>query len=420
MISSSTTYSSQFELIEERSLGSSLSIQEEVETEIALATGECGAQQSPISAADDWIVRSLPDVLQGEQRDKVETQGIALVYSLPRLPRLVRVNPVICEAVAELLRNKQIPQATEDVSLAGLKREEVGNFFLALVAICHQTSPRGRAPLEGYVAGILLRGWDFLAAKYHEAVASDKGWLSPDRWRSTSEEDVRTLFHDPSLGDRLKDPDGRAALLRNLGFVFKDRNWRHIEELYALCDGRLAAGFPNLLGELSRFRAYADPVRKKSLFFLSLMQNCGQWRYDDGQLLGPPIDYHEVRGHLRIGTVEILDESLRLRLVRREPVDALADVAIRSAVYDAIMRVVELSGIDASRLHYLFWNVFRSVCLHDKPQCLDILPDSNLPERYYHLARDGGTQCGCPFRSVCSSKVKIDRLVEHVFETDYY
>lgn len=45
------------------------------------------------------------------------------------------------------------------------------------------------------------------------------------------------------------------------------------------------------------------------------MQNAGLWVFADRDKLGAPVDYHEVRGHLRIGTVQIHDEELRTRLV---------------------------------------------------------------------------------------------------------
>lgn len=429
MITSGSTYFQRFRLIEGQGCGSSVSTPEQIvgdETH-RVGTGmllrherEFQERQPQISAADGWVVRPQIAFFEAAGQNALEGQGYALIHCLPRLPRLVQVNPSVCKALGALLRTKHIPEAHENVNVSGLLPEDVGNFFLSLVAICHQTSPRGKVPLEGFVGGQRLRGWDCLAARFREAVAADMSWLTPGRWRTASGEDIRAMFQDPILGDRLSDPEGRAALLRDLGRSLRARRWRHIDELNRYCDGRVATGYPNLLGELSRFRAYADPVRKKSLFFLSLMRSYGQWNYNDEELIGPPVDYHEVRGHLRIGTVEVIDETLRLRLYRGERVDAASDVAIRSAVYDAIMRVVELSGFSATQLHYLFWNVFRSVCTNENPQCLTILPDSTLPDRYRHLALQPDGLRTCPFAATCTSSRCDSRLMEHVLQTDYY
>ena len=98
----------------------------------------------------------------------------------------------------------------------------------------------------------------------------------------------------------MSDPDRRTALVQDLGRVMIQSGWGWIEEAYRLCEGRVASGEPNLFGLLARFAAYRDPVRKKSSFFLALMRNTGLWSYVDDAELGPPVDYHEVRGHLRV------------------------------------------------------------------------------------------------------------------------
>jgi hypothetical protein len=230
-----------------------------------------------------------------------------------------------------------------------------------------------------------------------------------------------TLFSDPVLGDRLTDPEGRAALVVNLGQVMQRNDWMWIQEVYELCGARVATGHPNLVGLLAQFRAYDDPVMKKSFFFLALMRNAGVWNYVDDDKLGPPVDYHEVRGHLRIGTVQVLDPDLQKKLFRRTPVTASEDIAIRGAVLDAIMLLSEMTGLaNPSQLHYLFWNVFRSCCTRDNPHCHACPPDCSLPERYVPLAIHADGARRCPFAPVCDSADATRRYYEHAFSTDYY
>jgi hypothetical protein len=160
------------------------------------------------------------------------------------------------------------------------------------------------------------------------------------------------LFRDPVLGDRLSEPEQRSALVRDLGRVMVEHQWRWFEDLYRASQGRVATGHPNLFELLSEFIAYRDPVRKKSAFVLALMRNSGLWTYVDDGALGPPVDYHEVRGHLRIGTVVVTDQSLRRKLMNDVPVTAEEDIAIRRAVYDAIMLISEDPGLrNPSQLH---------------------------------------------------------------------
>lgn len=333
-------------------------------------------------------------------------------------PSPVLVDPVACERLARELADRPIPRDEETSALAGFSREEVGNFYLLLVAICHQTTPRGGPPLEGTVGGRHRRGWDYLSARLEAAARGDRTLLDPGRWARLEVGEFSGLFRDPVLGDRLGGPERRTALVRDLGRVMLGHGWRWLEDLYRSCGRRVASGEPNLFGRLAEFAAYRDPVRKKSCFLLALMRNAGLWSFVDDEELGPPVDYHEVRGHLRIGTVVVSDPGLQQRLLKGEPVTAEDDLAIRGAVYDAIMRISALTGLrNPSRLHYLFWNVFRTHCRRHDPLCFAKAP--SLPGRYQHLSAFGDERA-CPFSRVCASASAAERYCEHVFETEYY
>ncbi len=320
-----------------------------------------------------------------------------------------------------MLSSQTIPAAREDISLPWMSPEQVGNFYLLLVAICYQTSPRGKPPLEGHVEGRHLYGWDYLSAKLEAAARSKRAVLSPAFWANIDAEQVRALFRDPTLGDLLSNPQHRALLIRDLGEQMACRSWTRAAQIYDDCEGRIATGNPNLLSSLAKFRAYDDPVRKKSFFYLELMQNAGLWKYVDPENLGPPIDYHEVRGHLRIGTVEVLDRKLVTKIMQGEEVTPEQDVFIRRAVYKALMFVSEYSGLrNPGQLHYLFWNIFRSCCTRENPHCGGCPSTCRLPDRYVPLALHSRDGRRCPFSSVCQSAGREPKLMEHTIDTDYY
>lgn len=151
------------------------------------------------------------------------------------------------------------------------------------------------------------------------------------------------------------------------------------------------------------------------------MRNTGLWKYEDPHLLGAPVDYHEVRGHLRIGTVTVTDQALKSKLLKHEPVTAHEDIAIRTAVLEAIMLISERTGLNnPSQLHYLFWNVFRNYCTREDPNCLGERRETYLPHRYQDLAIPNGSKMACPFSGVCGSVQAAERDYDHLFETDYY
>lgn len=332
----------------------------------------------------------------------------------------IQVSHLACDHVASLLSTKQIPPDQEESSLPGFVSDAIGNFFLALVAICHQTSPRGTPPLEGTVAGVRYRGWDYLFVKFAESARRDPRLLTPACWSGLCTDDLRRLFRDEKLGDRLSKPKRRAELLRDLGIKMTSQGWDVADQIFHHCRGFIAAGSLNLLQVLSEFQAYRDPVRKKSLFLLALMRNSGLWHYADDEALGPPVDYHEVRGHLRLGTVRITDPQLLKKVHAGREVTAEEDVAIRGAVYDAIMYISRRSALkNPSQVHYLFWNLFRSICTRKAPQCFALRPGFTIPDRYAHLVKDQGAT-RCPFALVCSSAGSDDPISEHSVETDYY
>lgn len=342
------------------------------------------------------------------------------------LPDPATTQPVVvsveaCRKLAGLLRSRTIPADYEDSSLPLLSPKEVGNFYLLLVALCHQTSPRGKPPLEGDVGGRRLHGWDYLSAKLEAAVHVNPAVLSPNFWACMTAEEVRELFRDEILGCRLTDPDGRASLIRDLGQNMLRRSWAWADQLYDASKGYVAGGITNLLSLLAQFHAYRDPVKKKSFFFLALMQNTGLWTYADPEQLGAPIDYHEVRGHLRIGTVEVFDADLRTRLIEGREVTAEEDINLRQAVYKAVMLLSEWSGLrNPSQLHYLFWNVFRSCCTRETPHCNACPAACSLPARYVPLALFPGGGRRCPFSEVCKSAGREPKLLDYAMDTDYY
>jgi hypothetical protein len=332
---------------------------------------------------------------------------------------VVVVDSAACARVAALLSQRPIPRPAEEIGPPDLGRLETGNYYLLLVSICHQTSPRGLPPLEGRVRGVHYKGWDYLSAKLVAAARQSAAILQPDAWAKLTARDLQLLFRDDELGDRLSDRAGRARLVRDLGRRMAANGWQWFDDLYAASDRRIS-GDGGLLRLLREFRAYRDPINKKSYLLLALMQYAGLWTYDDEQELGPPVDYHEIRGHLRIGTVHVLDVDLRQKLLHQILVTETEDLAIRGAVRDAIISIARMVSVTPMVLHYLFWNVLRSCCTHTSPHCEACPNNCPLPRRYVPLAIHESGPRRCPFSPVCASAHTITRLQEHVFDTDYY
>ncbi len=338
---------------------------------------------------------------------------------LPREQSVAVVDELACERVAAILSARDLPAEEEQSNLPDLPRDLVPNFLFLLVAISHQTSPRQSDPLEGFVRGVYRRGWEYLFAKLESVATDDNVVLNPRFWVEVDSNYVQKTFHDERLGDRLTGEARRASLIRDLGKRMTTAGWTSADEIYRHCEGRVRTGTPNLLDTLRSFRAYQDPVMKKSFFFLSLMNTTCSWRYRDPESVGPPIDYHELRGHLRLGTVKLsagLEQEIRLGKTVAEEVD----VAMRAAVLEAIQLIQRIARVQrSSQLHYLFWHVFRSVCTREAPQCLEFDRPSSLPERYLSLTETAGVR-KCPFADTCPSAKSDERLLDPYVDTDFY
>lgn len=325
----------------------------------------------------------------------------------------VRVVADKCAEMAFKLRQMSLPAPKEDVPPLGFAPEEEANFWFFLAAICHQTSPVGLPALEGNVEGKQRRGWDYLVHAFRVAATKDLGLLSPLRWATFTVKDLGNIF-----GPLLSLPDARCELIVDLGQRLCERHWNSILLAHINCKGYLREHSPNLLDTLSEFQAFSDPVEKKSVFFLALMQNCGLWEYCDSDRLPAPVDYHEVRGHLRIGTVRIEDNELEKKIWQGLSVTKDDDVTLRLAVREAIQNISVSVGKSPNALHYLFWNLFRTYCIRTTPLC-EGQAFEKLPPEYAKSVADTGAR-DCPFRGFCCSADQVDAINEHKITTEYY
>lgn len=324
---------------------------------------------------------------------------------------LVEVDYQKCDELVELLRKNPL---TADA--ANPIPEEIGpelskDFYLSLIAICHQTSPLDGAYLEGTSRGKKLRGWDYLKDRLLVAVQKDPALVKPNNLTEISGADISNMMADGQGGGKITDPEGRARLLRDIGEVMLRQGWKNAEAIYQESGGYLER--PNhhgLLDKLALMEAYNDPLKKKSYLFVEFMKNNGVWSYKDPKNLGSPIDYHITRGALRMGLVQVSDSALYQKLVAKEPVKLKEDLEIRGAVHEAIEDVskkLELSGEDT---HHIFWNSFRNCCPRETPHCQSCPPNCLLPDQYRFEPR-------CAFVPICDQKTE---LLEHNFQTDWY
>jgi len=323
--------------------------------------------------------------------------------------------------IAILLRSSRFPEryepANENLRIANSKIN-LANAYLAIVAICHQTSPIGERQLEGFISTNYRKGWDYLKEKLLHAAILDPNWADPKFWQYLTPTILSELYKDKDKGCTLSRVNERTFLLNNLGEGLIHDGFLRIEDAISSLD-YIVGGDNGFIRYLSRYEAYSDPLNKKTSLFLSLAETeCG-WKYQDPENIHSPIDYHELRGHLRLGTVYVVDERIKLKLINHLPISIEDDLTIRKVVQDTNEYLSRVVGVSAIELHYFLWNIFRSCCSRQVGQthCICCSEECSLPEPYkilpyYHSC--------CIFHELCPSINDINKVIEPPYIGHFY
>ncbi len=329
---------------------------------------------------------------------------------------LVSVNRNQCERIAKRIKEVNIPVAQEDEMKFNVSNKVMSNLYFAVIAICHQTTPQNGTPLKGKIDGKLRQGWDYLREKWIKAVEENPQLVSREGLKNITAKDIERILFDEEYGSTITDAEGRAKLLNELGQTMTSLGVEDIWSLYEKVGGNLLnENSSGLIPLLSSFPAYKkDPVQKKMFYFLSIMFNQGFWQYKDPENLGTPVDYHELRGHLRYGTVTVNSNELKEKIMRGETVSFDEEIALRLAVFKAIMLISKLSDRTPNDLHYFFWNIFRHTCRREEMFCDKPTDDKKpLPPRYKALSPNE-----CVLARSCNTST-LNRLQDPVVPPDF-
>jgi endonuclease III len=93
------------------------------------------------------------------------------------------------------------------------------------------------------------------------------------------------------------------------------------------------------------------------------------------------IDYHLMRSCLRTGLVEIADDELEKKIAGREELAERDEWAIRSAAYEAIQQVQQLSGRSMGAVDWFFFNARRRCPEMTRPDCGNCVIDAVCAHR---------------------------------------
>jgi len=329
---------------------------------------------------------------------------------------LVIVDEGVCSRVAARISGIKVRMEPEARLLEDLDRETALRVLFFFSVINYDT--RG---LSGVVKGRYVRGSNYLLYLLAGMAEEDPGLLDPARIAELELGDFLSWFGPLEEARGPRRPTERVMLLRDAAEKLLAYYGGRVSALLDACSGRMG-GSGGLRERLSAFKAFDDPLAKKTMVFAILAKKEGLWEPVDPENITVGIDYHLQRVALRSGMIKVVDEKLLEKLRARRFVSAEEHNAIRSACLDAYTIVSRCSGLSQLEVDQLFWHLGRSCCLHaEEPACRE-KPCYRSKTCSLISATDYECEGYCPLDGTCEASLDPEkiRLVEPKVITYYY
>jgi len=333
----------------------------------------------------------------------------------------MRVNSKKCRELGLRLKSiRVLPDPNiRRVRTSDEKRREA-EFWFYVIAMCQATRT-----LQGYINGKWLRGGDYLLAACRRRFDSDQDFFTADRMKSIEEDGLKALLSDDgkpdhSTIDRVAE---RVSLLRNCARVLLKRFEGNMMMIYNVSGGYLIRrDGKGLLNLLKNFRAYSDPVEKKSFLLLLYLNESGIWNMRDLENLKIAVDYHIMRIALRAGMINLVDNALASRLLQRKRVKQSEDCEVRKTVREACSLLSKYSGHSAFEIDTMLWNMGRSCCFYEHDPICDVRLCHKRDKCSFIKATNYLCLGKCVFDGAClgSRNDRYRKLWETNIHTEYY
>jgi hypothetical protein len=323
-----------------------------------------------------------------------------------------------CLKMAECLRQYKFRESFYNRAFLNLEAplETKLRAYFYSVAICHQTH-------KLYSRKLNIWGWEYMEHVFTQLGKNNSPFLQQGNISSISFNELcnklASLFSDDGspLNTTLDRIGERASFLAEADYILENQYKGKVENLIKHSRGYLLAGGKGLYEVLEYFKAYSDPMRKKSTFLLKLLGDAGLLKVKDPENFVPIMDYHMQRVLLRTGCVEVQSAKLANSLRNQQAVDK--DTHVRKACIEAFRIIASESGMPVVRLNDFYWSLGRSCC-H-----IDLLCQTGKCEKepctFAQIVEHNPHTC-CSLESVCLGKDNEEyrKLWQPVVETHYY
>ncbi|NIM96392.1 MAG: hypothetical protein GTO18_22055 [Anaerolineales bacterium] len=333
-----------------------------------LAMGEhpVMAARAALPLAAHMITAVGPTALWEEGPPPVETQDNRVVLNLNQIDRVAARISALEESENFDFTGDGYPPVGHPVTI---------DFFFAstLQQFGFWETAEGRysVPLIATIDGVEAKGSDYLwLAYFRKLTQEDSDFFTPRRHAEMTREDMLELFRADDGSDPMPALDLHLAQARSYGEDMLALGHEPIQLVDAANAAEDTLG--TFLGLMDHIGGYKeDPLRKKPVLLALILADRpeGFLKLRPDSPMPPIIDYHLMRSCLRTGLIDVVDSDLEERLQGRCLLEPEKEWAVRYSAYQAIEKLVEVSGKSMGFVDWFFFNSRRYCPEMTEPEC---------------------------------------------------
>jgi sugar/nucleoside kinase (ribokinase family) len=235
----------------------------------------------------------------------------------------------------------------------------------------HLSDGRYARPMIARIDGSQVKGSDYLWRAYLRKLNSgDSVFFRPQSQAQLTREDMLALFRADDGEDPLPVLESHLAQAQSYG---KDMLSLGLtpEDVVARANGSLNP-LQTFLEQLNHIGGYKeDPLRKKAVLLAMILAQRPEHflHLRESDPIPPIIDYHLMRSCLRIGLLDIVDSGLEEKLRQRIVLQPGEEWAVRHAAFEAVQKVVDVSGKSMGAVDWFFFDARRRCPEMREPEC---------------------------------------------------
>jgi len=225
-------------------------------------------------------------------------------------------------------------------------------------------------PLIAPINGRQRKGSSYLYQAYMRPLTHDPEFYTPVRQADLTQPEMLALFRADDGSDPMPAVELHLAQAQQYGrdMLALGLTPRDVVE-QAQASATPLQTFLELLDHIGGYKE--DPLRKKpALLALTLNQRPEVFlAFGANEQASPVIDYHAQRFCLRVGLIDVVDETLREELVGRQLLLPAAEWAVRHAAYIAVEQLVAASGKSTGAVDWFMFNSRKRCPEMTEPVC---------------------------------------------------